>query len=66
MTNDPTQELTGKPIAKLEKGQKVGMDLQLYAGRVMPTTFGQVVEFSQMMCKGGLAIPKHLRDNPGT
>jgi hypothetical protein len=66
MTNDPTQELTGKPISKLEKGQKVGMDLQLYAGRVMPTTFGQVVEFSQMMCKGGLAIPKHLRDNPGT
>lgn len=56
----------GEPVATVPKGQKVGMDLALYAGRVMPETFGQVVEFAQMMCKGGLAIPKHLRDNPGS
>lgn len=59
-------ELKPVEVPVLPKGVKVGTGLSLYAGRVMPETFGQVIEFSQMMCKGGLAIPKHLRDNPGT
>lgn len=52
-------------VPALARGQKSGLDLTLYGGRVLPQTFGQVVEFAQMMCKGGVAIPKHLRDNPG-
>lgn len=60
-----TDELQGRAIEPLKKGEKVGMSMALYAGRVMPETFGQVVEFAQMMCKAGLAIPKHLRDQPG-
>lgn len=59
-------ELKPVEVPVLPKGVKVGTGLSLYAGRVMPETFGQVIEFSQMMCKGGLAIPKHLRDNPGS
>ena len=60
-----TDELQGRAIEPLKKGEKVGMSMALYAGRLMPETFGQVVEFAQMMCKAGLAIPKHLRDQPG-
>lgn len=52
-------------VATLPKGQKAGMDLTLYGGRVLPRSFKEVVEFAQMMCKGGVAIPIHLRDNPG-
>lgn len=52
-------------VPALARGQKSGLDLTLYGGRVLPQTFGQVVEFAQMMCKGGVAIPKHLRENPG-
>lgn len=59
-TNETTQ------LAPLKKGEKVGQTLSLYNGRVMPQTFGQVIDFAQMMAKGGIAIGKHLRDNPGT
>lgn len=59
-------DMEGRAIETLPRGQKAGMGLTLYGGRVMPQTFGQVVEYAQMMCKGGLAIPKHLRENPGT
>ncbi len=58
-------DIEGKTVPALRRGEKVGMDLNLYGGRVMPETFGQVVEFAQMMCKGGVAVPKHLRDQPG-
>jgi hypothetical protein len=58
-------DMEGKAVPALAKGQKAGLSLNLHGGRVMPQTFGQVVEFAQMMCKAGLAIPKHLRDNPG-
>jgi hypothetical protein len=57
--------MEGKAVQALPKGQKAGQNLTLYGGRVMPQTFGQVIEYAQMMCKGGLAIPKHLRDQPG-
>jgi hypothetical protein len=60
-----SDEIEGKQVTTLKKGEKVGMDLDLYGGRVMPKSFGQVVEFAQMMCKGGVAVPKHLRDQPG-
>lgn len=62
----PAAEIAPGNVPALPKGQKVGQSLDLYGGRVMPQTFGQVIEFAQMMCKGGLAIPKHLRDQPGT
>ena len=58
-------DMEGTAIQTLPKGQKVGVAMELYAGRLMPANFGQVIEFAQMMCKAGLAIPKHLRDNPG-
>lgn len=58
------EELQGTAIAALKKGEKVGQNLNLYAGRVMPKSFGELIEYAQMMCKGGLALPKHLRDQP--
>lgn len=32
---------------------------------LVPTTFGEVVDFAKDMCRAGTAIPKHLRENPG-
>lgn len=32
---------------------------------LMPQNMADVVNFSQMMAKGGIALPKHLRDQPG-
>jgi hypothetical protein len=52
-------------IQALPRGQTTGKALDLYAGRIMPQNFGQVIEFAQMMAKSDLAIPKHLRGNPG-
>jgi hypothetical protein len=52
-------------LQPLPRGQVTGKNLDLYAGRVMPQNFGQVIEFAQMMAKSDLAIPKHLRGNPG-
>lgn len=59
------EDLKPGNVPALRRGEKSGLDLTLYGGRVLPQTFGQVVEFAQMMCKGGVAIPKHLRENPG-
>jgi len=64
-TMNPAPEIAPGNVPALATGQKVGQHLSLYAGRVMPATFGEVIEFSQMMCKGGLSIPAHLRNNPG-
>lgn len=64
-TLNPAPELAPGSLPALGRGEKVGQGLGLYAGRVMPSTFGEVMEFAQMMCKGGLSIPKHLRDQPG-
>lgn len=48
-------------------GTKVGHDLALTeTGVVMPDRLGDMVEFAQIMCKADVAIPKHLRGNPGS
>jgi hypothetical protein len=60
------EDLRPGKLLTLAKGEKVGQSLVLYGGGViLPETFGQVIELAQMMCKAGLAIPKHLRDQPG-
>jgi hypothetical protein len=47
-------------------GAKVGHDLALTdGGIIMPDRLGDMIEFAQVMCKADLAIPKHLRGNPG-
>lgn len=47
-------------------GAKVGHDLSLTdAGVMMPERLGDMIEFAQVMCKADVAIPKHLRGNPG-
>jgi hypothetical protein len=47
-------------------GAKVGHDLSLTDGGViMPERLGDMIEFAQVMCKADVAIPKHLRGNPG-
>lgn len=64
-TMNPGPDIAPGNVPALAKGEKVGQGLALYDGKVMPQNFGQVVEYAQMMCKGGLSLPKHLRDNPG-
>jgi hypothetical protein len=47
-------------------GAKVGHDLSLTdGGIIMPDRLGDMIEFAQVMCKADVAIPKHLRGNPG-
>jgi hypothetical protein len=47
-------------------GAKVGHDLSLTdGGIIMPERLGDMIEFAQVMCKADVAIPKHLRGNPG-
>jgi hypothetical protein len=60
-----TDELQGTQIEALPRGKKVGMDIAVYNGMVMPRNFGEIVSYAQMMCKAGPAIPKHFRENPG-
>lgn len=56
----------GKAIDRLPRGTYAGQQLELYGGGlILPNSFGEVIEFAQMMSKAGLAIPKHLRDQPG-
>ncbi len=50
----------------LPRGEYVGQELALYnGGLILPQKFGEIIEYAQMMAKGGLAVPKHLRGEPG-
>lgn len=60
-----SDELTPATLNPLRVGEKAGQSLSLAGGRVIPETFGQLIEFAQMMCKADAAIPKYLRNNPG-
>lgn len=33
--------------------------------KIAPQNLGEVVRFAEVMAKGNIALPKHLRDNPG-
>jgi len=47
-------------------GSREGYDLQISTGGVvMPSLLGDMVDFAKIMCKSDVAIPKHLRGNPG-
>lgn len=61
----PAGDIAAGSVPALPRGQKTGMDLALYGAMIIPQSFGEVVQFAQMMCKAQVAIPKHLRDNPG-
>ena len=61
--SEKTIEQSLEPIGK---GQKLGLHLQINKGVVIHDTLKDVIEYAQMMAKGGVAIPKHLRDQPGT
>jgi hypothetical protein len=61
----PAGDIPAGSVPALPRGQKTGMDLALYGAMIIPQSFGEVVQFAQMMCKAQVAIPKHLRDNPG-
>lgn len=56
----------GRAVEKLPRGVYAGQELQVLGGGIiLPSTFGEVIEYAQMMAKAGVAVPKHLRDNPG-
>lgn len=47
-------------------GDRSGYELQISTGGVvMPDRLGDMVDFAKIMCKSDVAIPKHLRGNPG-
>ena len=45
--------------------KQLGHDLTFQSGKAAPQTMAQAVEFAQLMCKAGAAIPASLRENPG-
>lgn len=58
--------MSDERLAPAAVGSKEGYALQLStAGVVMPAQLGDMIEFARIMCKADLAIPKHLRGNPG-
>lgn len=61
MPTDDNDRMTPAPV-----GSKVGRELALSdTGVVMPSHLGDMIDFAQIMCKSDVAIPKHLRGNPG-
>jgi len=44
---------------------QVGMATDSRGGSLMPANFGEVVAFAKVMSRGGLALPRHLRENDG-
>lgn len=71
--NDTTTIEAGRAPATLEEriasridtGIAGGLQVSSQAGGVAFANAGQALEFAKMMAIGGVAIPKHLRGNPG-
>ncbi len=58
--------VTDERLVPAPVGSKEGHHLQLSnAGVVMPAQLGDMIEFAKIMSKADVAIPKHLRGNPG-
>jgi hypothetical protein len=43
----------------------IGMTAKGHGTTLAPESLGDVVRFSEAMARGGIALPKHLRDEPG-
>ena len=61
--SDDTQ--AARDLAPVQYASKLKSQIPMVSGMAMPESWQQVVEFSQYMAKGGIAIPKHLRNEPG-
>lgn len=53
----------------VQQVNKMEADVPMHAlgggGMIMPRNLRDVMDFSQLMCKAGEMLPKHLRDKPG-
>lgn len=56
------QELTTRPDAKMTA---VGISTGSGGSKIAPQNLGEVVRFAEVMSRADIALPKHLRGNPG-
>ncbi|HUO22337.1 MAG TPA: recombinase RecT [Caulobacteraceae bacterium] len=59
MANELTAAAAGPRYTEIEMSEVRG------ATGLQPASFGEVVAFSELMSRADVAIPKHLRQNPG-
>lgn len=58
-TNTPADLARKVPV------QNMDLSIAVVNGIPLPATFKETVEFAQVMASGGVAVPKHLRLQPG-
>lgn len=50
---------------KTPSGKKMELSIQAVNGIMLPANFKESIDFANIMARGGVAVPKHLRENPG-
>lgn len=60
--------MTASNVATIERNPpmaQVGMAREGSGSRIAPQNLGEVVKFAEVMSRADIALPKHLRGNPG-
>lgn len=57
--------MTGQAVAERVSVNQIGMSATAGGGALAPQNLGDVVRFAEVMSKADIAIPPHLRGNPG-
>jgi hypothetical protein len=65
MTSENPQTIEDKIAARIDQGTANALAVTERAGGVDFTNTAQAMEFAKMMSIGGIAVPKHVRGNPG-
>lgn len=65
MTSQSTAVATAQPQRSGLSYASVEMNALGGGAMLLPKSFGEVVAFSEMMSRSDVAVPKHLRNNPG-
>lgn len=58
-------DTTESDIPALPRGQYAGQQLAVRGGNILPSSVQELLDYAQMMAKGGLALPAHFRGQPG-
>lgn len=57
--------MTDETLIRTPSGKKMELTIQAVNGVLLPSTFRESIDFANVMSRGGVAVPKHLRENAG-
>lgn len=57
--------MTDETLTQTPSGKKMELTIQAVNGVMLPSTFRESIDFANVMSRGGVAVPKHLRENAG-